>query len=77
MIWLMCYALEIGGCVALFGVILQALMDRRDEVRTETLVTAAGIPLVMVVLYLVCWTLVLCLWKMLRRRETRVFVCAE
>ena len=79
LVWLICYAFAICGCFFLFGMMLNILIVRDDQLSdvhyTTFLLTI--IPLLMCFLYLICWAFVFQLWRQFKRRENQVFVCVE
>lgn len=80
LLWLLSYAVAICGCICLFGLVLNTLLVRSEmehDVHIVTLVTAPAIPLLLGLLYVVCWCIVLVFWRRLKRRENQVFVCVH
>ncbi len=79
LVWLLAYAVAICGCIILFGVILNSLLIRqslRHDVHSTTMALAV-VPFLLSLLYMVCWFIVLVLWKKIKRRHNRVFECVE
>ena len=79
LVWLLAYAVGICGCIILFGFMLNILLVRdtvQDDVLGWTFLLCV-IPLLMALTYLICWLLVLKLWKQIKKRETQVFVCVD
>ena len=79
LLWLLSYAVAICGCVLLFGVMLNSLVVLQELEGNvgSSLYLLTLVPLAMGVLYTMCWVMVLALWKKIKRRESRVFVCVE
>ena len=79
LVWLLCYAFATCGCIVLFGIMLNTLLVRdsvEHDVRNSTMLFTL-IPVLMAFIYIVCWFIVLHLWKRIKKRENRVFVCVD
>ena len=79
-LWLVVYSVNISGCFVLFGMVINILMKRQEEVND----VAAGtmmislVPLFLAVFYTICWCFVFKLWRKVRHRDNNiVYVCVE
>lgn len=78
-VWLVSYAINISGCFVLFGTVISILVRRREEngdVSTETMMICI-VPLILALLYIICWCFVFKLWRKVRIERDQVFVCVE
>ncbi len=78
-VWLVSYSFAICGCVILFGVMLRRLMLRQEgegDVHWSTMALCA-VPLLLAVLYTLCWAAVVALWRRIKREDNRPFTCVE
>merc|ERR1712008_332796 len=78
-VWLVVYSINISGCFVLFGTVISILMKRKEEegdVSSSTMMICL-VPLILAVLYIVCWCFVFKLWRKVRDRDNQVFICVE
>ena len=75
----MAYSVNISGCFILFGLVINLLMKRqeeKDDVSSGTMMISL-VPLILAILYIICWCFVFKLWRKVRDRDNLVFVCVE
>ena len=78
-VWLVAYSANISGCFILFGLVINLLMKRqeeKDDVSSGTMMISL-VPLILAILYIICWCFVFKLWRKVRERDNLVFVCVE
>ena len=78
-VWLVAYSINISGCFILFGVVINLLIKRHEEdndISSGTMMISL-VPLILAILYIICWCFVFKLWRKVRERENLVFVCVE
>jgi len=82
LIWLVGYVLGICGCIILFGIILNALLERESDNKDVSLFSFIFWPslaLLLALVYILLWFIVFKSWKKIRRRmkHNQVFTCME
>ena len=76
------YVLGICGCIILFGIILNALLERESDNKDVSLFSFIFWPslaLLLALVYILLWFIVFKSWKKIRRRmkHNQVFTCME
>ena len=61
------------------GTVISILVKRKEEegdVSSQTMMISL-VPLILAVLYIICWCFVFKLWRKVRDRDNQLFICVE
>ena len=79
LLWLLCYAIAICGCIVLLGIMLNLLMIRSQLVHDVhyTTMMLTIVPVLLCLLYVICWYLVWREWYKMKRSENNFIIISD